>query len=312
MLKQPFSERLASARTVLLAGAGGGYDLVGAVPLLVELRALGKTVHLASLTFTDYNSLGQAKVSANLPNLASVAGDAAAGHRYCPEAWLARWLAENIGYLEPIWLLDKTGVGPLRKAFEHLVSFLALDAVVLVDGGVDVVLRGDETSIGTPGEDLTSLAAIRRLAVSEKLIACLGMGSELRDGICHAQFLERVSQLTAAGGYLGVSALCPSVPSGKAYAEAAAYIVENQKGLRQSHVHRVVLSAAHGAFGPGGADTWLNPLLALYWFFDATIVADTHLFLPALAGTESALEVSAIIEGVRKTIPIKAASHIPL
>jgi len=297
---------------VLLSGAGGGYDLVGAVPLLVELRALGKTVHLASLTFTDYLSLPLASVSAALPNLASVTGLAAEGQRYCPEAWLARWLGEQHGYREPIWLLDKTGVGPLRSAYQHLASALALDALVLVDGGIDVVLRGDETSIGTPGEDLASLAAVRGLPLPTKLIACLGMGSELRDGICHEQFLARVAQLTVAGGYLGAAALCPSVSSGGAYVTAADYIVQNQVGLRQSHVQQVVRSAAQGGFGPTGPDTWLNPLLAFYWFFDATVVADTHLFLSALANTETALEVSAIIEGFRKTIPLKPQSHIPL
>jgi hypothetical protein len=312
MLQQPISDRLKSANTVLLSGAGGGYDLVGAVPLLVELRALGKTVHLASLTFTDYLSLPHTSVSATLPNLASVTGLAADAHRYCPEAWLSRWLEEHLGYREPIWLLDKTGVGPLRSAYEHLASSLTLDALVLVDGGIDVVLRGDETSIGTPGEDLTSLAAIRSLPLPAKLIACLGMGSELRDGICHEQFLGRVAQLTTAGGYLGAAALCPSVPSGSAYVKATDYIVQNQVGLRQSHVQHVVRSAAQGAFGPSGPDTWLNPLLALYWFFDAAIVADTHLFLSALANTGTALEVSAIIEGFRKTIPLKPKSHIPL
>jgi hypothetical protein len=46
------------------------------------------------------------------------------------------------------------GVRPLRAALAHLIQTVAADAVVQVDGGVDVILKGDETSVGTPAEDL--------------------------------------------------------------------------------------------------------------------------------------------------------------
>ncbi len=51
MLSQPYEDVLAASRCVLLAGAGSGYDVVGAIPLFDSLRAHGKVVHLASLTF---------------------------------------------------------------------------------------------------------------------------------------------------------------------------------------------------------------------------------------------------------------------
>jgi hypothetical protein len=54
------------------------------------------------------------------------------------------------------------GVRPLRAAYAKLAEHLDLDAVVLVDGGTDILMRGDEAGLGTPADDMTSLAAPRR------------------------------------------------------------------------------------------------------------------------------------------------------
>ena len=91
-----------------------------------------------------------------LPQLYPITGAHAVADRYCPEAWLAHWLERTQGYREPIWLLKKCGVRGALQAYEWLTRSLGVDAVVLVDGGVDVLLKGNETSIGTPVEDLCS------------------------------------------------------------------------------------------------------------------------------------------------------------
>jgi hypothetical protein len=189
----PIADALAGAKRVLLAGCGGGYDVFGAVPLLVELQARGLEVHLANLSFTYLNGLELAEQEPGVPNLYAVGPRCAVQREYCPEAWLARFLAEQLGYTRPVWGFDKTGVRPLRRAYQRLVEKLGIDALVLIDGGIDALLRGDESELGTPEEDNTSLAAVRPLAVPRKLLACLGLGAELRDGICHEQAFARMS-----------------------------------------------------------------------------------------------------------------------
>jgi hypothetical protein len=42
----------------------------------------------------------------------------------------------------------------LLANYQVLKDLLNLDTIILVDGGVDVVLRGDEKRIGTPVEDM--------------------------------------------------------------------------------------------------------------------------------------------------------------
>ncbi|AKV03132.1 hypothetical protein AKJ09_09795 [Labilithrix luteola] len=53
MLQNPLFQRLETAKRVLVAGAGGGFDIMSGLPIAFALRAMGKTVHLANLTFTD-------------------------------------------------------------------------------------------------------------------------------------------------------------------------------------------------------------------------------------------------------------------
>ena len=46
-------ERLAGAKRILIAGAGGGCDVYCGLPLYLSLREAGAEVHLANLTFAD-------------------------------------------------------------------------------------------------------------------------------------------------------------------------------------------------------------------------------------------------------------------
>ncbi len=97
MLSQPFRARLENSQRVLLAGCGGGYDVLGAVPLIAELAQGGRQVHLASLSFTHLNGLAGARQDREHPNLYEVPAGAATPRAYCPEAWLARWMEERLG-----------------------------------------------------------------------------------------------------------------------------------------------------------------------------------------------------------------------
>ena len=46
-LTLPFFQEIESAQSILLAGAGGGFDIFSGLPLYFGLRAMGKQVHLA-------------------------------------------------------------------------------------------------------------------------------------------------------------------------------------------------------------------------------------------------------------------------
>src|SRR5690242_8262551 len=51
-LTLPLFHELEPANSILLAGAGGGFDLFSGLPLYFALRGQGKQVHLANVSFT--------------------------------------------------------------------------------------------------------------------------------------------------------------------------------------------------------------------------------------------------------------------
>jgi hypothetical protein len=299
------------ARRVLIAGAGGGYDVLGAVPLLHDLEQRGVEVHLASLSFCYLNGLDGARRIDDVACLYEVGPGAAIATAYCPEAWLAEFIAERTARPRSIWCFDKVGVRPLRRAYEWLIRELAIDHVILVDGGIDAILRGDESSLGTPAEDLASVAAVAGIDVPARL-ACLGLGAELRDGIPHEQVFARIAELTRARGYLGAHAVAAGTPRGDLYRDAVAHVFAHQDGQKQSHVHKVVVAAMNGEYGAIAPHVWLSALLPIHWWFDLDAVARTHLFLRELGDTESIWDVSARIEAARKALAVRDRTAIPI
>ena len=104
-------------------------------------------------------------------------GDAGVGRPdwHFPEGTLARWLAAH-DLPSTVYAFPPLGVQPLRAAYQYLIDRHDLDTIVLVDGGTDILMRGDEIGLGTPVEDLTSVGAVAGLDLAVKLVTCLGFG----------------------------------------------------------------------------------------------------------------------------------------
>ncbi|WP_200882190.1 DUF1152 domain-containing protein [Nocardia brasiliensis] len=157
LIEPPLFTRMRDATVVLIAGAGGGFDVYGGLPLAVALEGLGKQVHLANLSFGDLDRISLDDWLA--PGVAAVHPESEGYDDYFPERSLARWLAST-GRAPVVYTFPRSGVRPLRAAYRSLIDHLGVDALVLIDGGTDILLRGDEAGLGTPHEDMTSLAAV--------------------------------------------------------------------------------------------------------------------------------------------------------
>lgn len=96
------------------------------------------------------------------------------------------------------------------------------------------------------------------------------------------------------------------------FVAAVEHVFAGQAEQKRSHVHKVILSAIRGEFGATAPHVWLSPLLNMFWFFDAHVVAETHKFLDLLAPTDSIFEVAARIEGARKSLAIRERAPIPV
>ena len=94
-----------------------------------------------------------------------------------------------------------------------------IDTIVLVDGGVDSLMRGDEEGCGTIFQDTISVGVVNLLDVPTKILACVGFGTETEEGVCHYRTLENIAGLTKNGGFLGACCLTANMAAFKYYEE---------------------------------------------------------------------------------------------
>ncbi|MFF4569377.1 DUF1152 domain-containing protein [Streptomyces sp. NPDC001410] len=304
--------RLREARRILVAGAGGGFDVYAGLPLAFALRSAGAEVHLANLSFSDL--YGLSLDSWVEEDVAAVRPDTPLRGDYFPERALARWL-EAQGMPDTVYAFPRTGVEPLRAAYRRLLDHLGgVDAVVLVDGGTDILMRGDEHGLGTPEEDMASLAAVAGLdEVPHRLVACLGFGVDAYHGVNHALFLENLAALDREGAYLGAFSLPRESQEGALYLDAVAHAQQSHES-HPSIVHGSVAAAVRGDFGDvrftertRDSELFVNPLMSLYFCVDLPALARANLYLDRLEGTVLMRQISSVIAGFREELPRQRA-----
>jgi len=280
-------EQLGPCERVLLVGAGGGYDVYCGLPLFHWLRARGKTAFLASLSFR-----GGPLEEVNRPGSQ-------------PEECLSQFLQE------PVYRFGAGGTQEIFAHYKQLSESLNLDALVLVDGGTDSLLRGDEPGLGSPGEDVASLAAAHLLDLPTKLLACLGFGLDAHHHVCHAYVLEAAADLTESGDFLGAFSLLPHMQELQLLADAVEF-VKNHPGTRPSIIAGSVVAAANGQFGDvhvsprtRGSLLLINPLMAMYWGFRVDGLAKRCLYLNQIVNTQSRGEITQAIHRFREGITLR-------
>jgi hypothetical protein len=241
-LNLPILPAILESKNFLLIGAGGGYDWLGTSPIAHTLFSLGKE-------------------------------------------------CKTVDHAD---LLRTSGVKPIKNFLAAKVEEFQADCIIAVDGGVDALMRGDERGSGTLLEDSVTLAAVSQLSVKHKVLACLGFGAETEERLSHYRALENMAALVANGGFLGACALTSEMYEYKKYKDRAEKAWE---GKRKSHIHTRVISAVEGRFGDDSvydgveanlmvedkeSETFINPLMSLYWFFDLMKVYEQSLVAKAL------------------------------
>lgn len=288
-MQQLFFRELEQARSVLIAGAGGGFDVFAGLPLYFWLQTQGCEVHLANLTFSDLSVCDGMRPTPALYRI----GTTTQGHRtYFPEQHLSRFLSERWGET-PVWAVDRVGVQPIAQAYQWLANELGFDTLILIDGGTDSLMRGDEAGLGTPEEDSASLCAARLVEGPErKYLVAIGFGVDSYHGVSHANFLENVSALIQVDAYLGCWSLTREMPEFQLYKEACQYVIRETP--RGSIVNSSIIDAVDGWFGDWhssertrGSKLFINPLMALHWAFRLDTVADANLYLEKIEPTVS-------------------------
>lgn len=296
----PILEHLADCQKILIAGAGGGFDVFIGLPLFYTLREMGKTVYLANYSFCDITISTLLSKDPIVLRENFLIGVKNVGERDFPffaEGYLGEWFNQVRGEDVTIWMFAKTGAIELEKNYRTLIDHLGgIDALILTDGGVDSLMRGDEDRPGTLLEDTITLAAVEFLDIPVKILVCSGFGTEVEEGLCHHHALENIAGLAKAGAFWGSCALTPQMEAFQFYESACRYVWE-KPNHHKSHISTRIIPAVHGEFGnfhmypqPSQPQILVSPLMSLYWFFDAKTVIERSLIVDALRPANSVSE----------------------
>ncbi len=282
-----------SIETVLLCGCGGGFDFVHGLTLYPELQRMGKTVVIGSYSFGDPHKIsGATKVFDQTGVIAKrVTAASTPDAHYGPEVHVCSFLDQLYPSSAPHFVYayyarDFT-VPLLTQLYRQLVQTHSVDAIVLVDGGSDSLMVGDEEGLGDPIEDAVSVTAVVSLKeLKARVLISIGLGTDRFNHVSDAASLRAIAELTRMGGFLGAISLEPQFEGSCLYRACLDHIFQRQ-GFR-SVLAGTIASAIEGYYGmeevppvlqqrvqPGQLFVW--PLMAMLWGFEIETVAERSL-----------------------------------
>jgi hypothetical protein len=274
----------------MLCGCGGGFDFVHSLLLYPELKRLGKSVVIGSYSFGNPNRItGDANTIFDRGGAVAkrVTGASRPDPYYGPEVHVCSYLDSLYPASAPhsiyAYYARAFSVPLLKQLYEQLIHVHSIDAVVIVDGGSDSLMAGDEEGLGDPIEDAVSVTTVASLDLPiVKVLVTIGLGTDRYNHVSDAASLRAIAELTQMGGFLGSVSLEPSSPGYRFYRDCLEHIYRGQ-GFR-SVLSGTIASAVEGWFGRDvvppliqdrvkEGELFLWPLMAILWGFDVDCVA---------------------------------------
>ncbi|MCX9156329.1 DUF1152 domain-containing protein [Niveibacterium sp. 24ML] len=310
----PFFEAIANSRTILLAGAGGGFDIASGIPLYTYLRRLGKKVVLANLSFTALSFTDCQAIIPGVYEVTAESGDVP----YFPEKYILEWIRDQGETPAMYAFSNKLGVRPLAEGYAALIQAHAIDTLVMVDGGTDSLMFGDESGVGTIIEDACSIVAASLQRMPLSFLVAVGFGVEHFHKLDHHACLENIATLIKSDAYLGAVSLTKEMPDGESYLKLVAYLNSRQP-THMSIVTNSLASAMKGEFGDfhptprtGNSEQFINPLMGLLWFFTLEGIASRITFRPEIEDSRTMDEVAKGFTRYRNMTQRRPLKKIPL
>lgn len=311
-----FFEQLKDSTNIILSGAGGGFDIYSGLPLYFSLKAQGKNVILANFSFTWLGDTNSEQVFPFCHLVKSSSRDLS-GRNYFPEKFLCEWFLTPEENVE-MYAFEQTGVNPLKDAYNYLIKQHSIDTIILVDGGTDSLMFGDEEGLGTPEEDICSMAAVYRSSIEKSFLVSIGFGIDHYHGVSHFHFLENVAHLIRNGGYLGMFPVTKEMEEGQKLISAISYANMRMRG-KESIVTNSIVSAIEGHFGnhqiterTKDSELWINPLMTIYWCFTLSSVIRENKYYDRIKSTNSMSEIKGHLARFRgEMIKYREKKNIP-
>lgn len=261
---------LQESHNILIAGCGGGYDIYTAIPLYEELIKT-KSVYMANYTFTNiYEIKNEMKKIDDYCLIVDENTKSIHDDDYFPELLLAKKLKI------PIYTFRQVSPNLLYESYNKLIKNLNIDTIILIDGGIDSLLFGDEQMRGSPLEDLTSVIAVNKISnelLIKSYLYCTAIGI---DDIDVNMFLRNTSTLIKQKGFVGFY----SIQNCELYKSII------QSTNPKSIINESIIASLNGEYGKyknpnlinnihDDSYPLINPLVSSYWIYDIKILSNT-------------------------------------
>ena len=207
---------MSAARRPLVIGMGGGGDVVGALATAEACRLYnGADPVVGGVTWErrviDPNPgprrLDEIEGGERLADCVLAASpDTRAGDVVFAEAHMARFLRQPVVLVDP-----HPGPAAIADGVAQAADTLGADLIVLLDVGGDALAHGDEPGLASPLCDSLMLAAAVRLQEAGRDVLAGVFGAGCDGELTVDEVMERVSEVSAAGGLGGVRGLTEPV-----------------------------------------------------------------------------------------------------
>ena len=285
---------LRAARRTLCIGIGGGGDVVGALAASQLALAVGCERVVGGLTWErrpvdptpGARRLDELTGARPLNAAVALAGPDTAGpggFRFA-ESHMARALGEPTVLVDP-----NPGPRAVGEALADAARRLDCGLVLLVDVGGDMLGHGDEAGLASPLADAVLLAGAPAIEEAGVATAAAVFGAGCDGELTPDEVLQRVSEVAAADGLLGVW-----VPTPEGVAELAR-VVE----AVPTEASAMAVRCARGATGEvaireGRRTVRLTPAGGLTFFLDCATTLDTAArCAAAVVGADDLLDADA-------------------
>ena len=317
-----FWKKIQDLDNILLSGCGGGYDFMQGLPLYFALKGLGKNVFWGNMSFSDItNADGEVILREKNPGQTIVCMEITSNtslnknDTYFPEKYLCEWFRDVINQEISIYAFRRRGIDKLTQAYNIIIEKHSIQAIVLIDGGSDSLMAGDEKELGTPLEDMLSIFAVKATKITSFLV-CLGIGADRYHGVSDCSTLRAIAEINELGGFYGSLGLLTQMPEVQGFLEASEYV--EQKMPQKSIVGHYIKSALQGKFGnyntlerTSEQKLFVNPLMAQYYFFDLLIVARRVKYRDFCEETKNATDFMVGLDHYRQSLSHVISEEIP-
>lgn len=246
----PFEERVQGAQNVLLAGVGGGFDLLACLPLYYKLVAEGKTVTLVNFSNLDLEELHAATEPQEIlqDRLFMIGSKMNNWLQHYPSGMVSLWFEQTYQEQVPVYLIMRQGIPQVQECYQKIVTKHHIDTILFCGFGMNSIMMGDEEMCGNMLHSTINEMAIKHLEVPNKLLVTFGLETTHKARVSYNSVMDNISLHMQWKNYLGVSFMFPEDHSFLYMKNCYDFIASKQHHER-SNLIELLLLGVHGKVG---------------------------------------------------------------